>query len=128
MPSRQHAFTIVEVLIVVITLGILAAIVVPQFSDASTNASESALHKNLQIVRGQVELYKLQHSTYPTLANFTTAMTTKLNDYGPYLQSIPDNPYWTGDPSKANSVGSGSTGTSAWYYNETTGEFRENHR
>ncbi|HOW72258.1 MAG TPA: prepilin-type N-terminal cleavage/methylation domain-containing protein [Phycisphaerae bacterium] len=128
MPSRQHAFTIVEVLIVVITLGILAAIVVPQFSDASINAKESALHNNLQIVRGQVELYKLQQSTYPTLANFTTAMTTKLNDHGPYLQSIPDNPYWTGDPSRANSVGSGGAGTSAWYYNETTGEFRENHR
>lgn len=127
MTSKQHAFTIVEVLIVVIVLGILAAIVVPQFSDASTNAGDSSLETNLRIVRGQIELYRLQHNTYPTLADFTAALTTRTNGYGPYLQSIPNNPHWTGDASKANSVGNGIAGTSAWYYNETTGEFRENH-
>jgi general secretion pathway protein G len=128
MTHTRNAFTIVEVLIVVIILGILAAIVVPQFSDASTNAKDSSLKTNLQIVRGQVELYKLQQSAYPTLAGFANEMTVKANGYGPYLQSIPNNPYWTGDAGKANSVGNGSAGTSAWYYNETTGEFRENHK
>ena len=121
------AYTIVEVLIVVIVLGILAAIVVPQFSDASTNARDTSLATNLQIVRGQIGLYRLQQNCYPSLANFAAEMTTPTKGHGPYLQSIPNNPYWSGDPGRANSVSNGGPGASAWYYNETTGEFRENH-
>ena len=37
----KSGFTLVEVLIVVVILGILAAVVIPQFSDASTEAKES---------------------------------------------------------------------------------------
>ena len=65
---KRSAFTLVELLIVVVILGILAAVVVPQFSDASTDARVSSLTTNLQTIRGQLELYKLQHNgNYPTL-------------------------------------------------------------
>jgi len=128
MSKTRNAFTIVEILIVVIVLGILAAIVVPQFSDASMNAKEDSLEANVQIVRGQIHLYRLEHNAYPTLTGFAAALTGKNDRHGPYLQSIPNNPYWTRDPNMANSVGNGDAGTSAWYYNETTGEFRENHQ
>src|SRR5439155_22548245 len=74
---RRSAFTLVELLIVVIILGILAAVVIPQFSDASTDARVSSLTTNLATMRGQIELYKLQHGgTYPTpLTNFVAQMT-----------------------------------------------------
>lgn len=126
-----RAFTLVEVLIVVIVLGILAAIVVPQFSTASDDANLSALKTNLQTIRAQLELYKIQHNgTYPTLANFVTQMTAGTTvtgaagtDFGPYLLTIPANPF-SGVSTVTN------TGTPAatlgWYYNETTGEFRAN--
>ena len=68
-PSRQqkqHGFTLVELLIVVIILAILAAIVVPQFSAATSDAQESALDSNLSAMRSAIELYKVQHTnTYP---------------------------------------------------------------
>ena len=51
-----------EILIVVIILGILAAIVIPQFTNASQNARESSLQSTLQTLRSQIQLYKLQHS------------------------------------------------------------------
>src|SRR5262245_36380942 len=103
----ERAFTLLELLIVVIVLGILAAIVVPQFSSASTDAQLGSLTSNLQSVRCQIQLYKIQHNdTYPTFANFTSQMTlasksdgttaavgTSGYDLGPYLQSIPNNPY-----------------------------------
>ncbi len=131
----QKAFTLVEVLIVVIILGILAAIVVPQFSDASSDAKLSALKTNLQTIRGQIQLYKIQHNdVYPALATFANQMTlaskedgttaalgTAGFDLGPYLQSVPVNPY-TG----TNTIGNGAAGTSAWYYDEATGTFRAN--
>lgn len=61
----QQGFTLVELLIVVIILAILAAIVIPQFSGATTDAKEAALDSNLGGLRNAVELYKAQHSTYP---------------------------------------------------------------
>lgn len=136
LTKSRRAFTLVEVLIVVIILGILAAIVVPQFTDATTDAKVSSLTTNLQIIRGQLELYKIQHNdTYPALATFSNQMTlsskadgttaavgTSGYDYGPYLQVIPDNPY-----SGANDVSEADPASDkGWYYNEDTGEFRGN--
>src|SRR5215218_1966694 len=64
--QRESGFTLVELLIVVIILAILAAIVIPQFSSASTDAQESALDSNLAAMRSAVELYKVQHgAAYP---------------------------------------------------------------
>ena len=63
--QRQHGFTLVELLIVVIILAILAAIVIPQFSSATTDAQEAALDSNLGGLRNAIELYKAQHTAYP---------------------------------------------------------------
>ena len=62
----RKGFTLIEILIVVIILGILAAIVIPQFASASDDAKKSAVRSTVQSVRGQIELYKLQHNDrYP---------------------------------------------------------------
>ena len=132
---NRRAFTLVELLIVVIILGILAAVVIPQFSDASTDAKLSSLSTNLQTIRGQLDLYKLQHNaTYPTLLNFVNQMTKKSDvdgtinaagKFGPYLQRIPNNPFTVGGV--GNDVTNGAAAsTKAWSYDETTGIFLAN--
>jgi general secretion pathway protein G len=101
--TRKTGFTLVEILIVVIILGILAAIVIPQFTNASQDARESALLSQLQTLRSQIELYKLQHKdALPNLVANWNPMTTKTdadgvasaaaNAFGPYMQSAPSNP------------------------------------
>ena len=66
MTRKNTGFTLVEILIVVIILGILAAIVIPQFTEASNDARVSAVVSDLQTVRSQIELYKIQHrDQYP---------------------------------------------------------------
>ena len=107
--SRKGGFTLVEILIVVIILGILAAIVIPQFTNASEDARKSSLVSQLQTLRSQVELFKLEHrDTYPTADGTATGawdwtlLTSKTDDNrdttvdadcirGPYLQSAPIN-------------------------------------
>ena len=131
---KRRGFTLVELLIVVVILGILAAIVVPQFSDASTDARFSSLYTNLSTMRGQIELYRLQHNgSYPVLLNFANQMTSKTDadgtinaagKYGPYLQKVPNNPFTA--PAGNDVTKTVAAATKAWYYDETTGEFRAN--
>ena len=108
--NRKTGFTLVEILIVVIILGILAAIVIPQFTNASQDARESALLSQLQTLRSQIELYKLQHMDKlpnlvggaPGVVTNWNPLTTKTDNagapsaasdaFGPYMQSAPSNP------------------------------------
>ena len=60
------AFTLVELLVVIIIIGILAAVAVPRFGDMSTDAKLAALDQNLAQIRKSIELYYYHHgSTYP---------------------------------------------------------------
>jgi prepilin-type N-terminal cleavage/methylation domain-containing protein len=76
---RRYAakgFTLIELLIVVIIIAILAAIAIPQFSNSSTDAQESASLANLSTMRSAVELYRAQHNgNYPSKAPVGTAPT-----------------------------------------------------
>ncbi len=73
MRHPQGGFTLVELLIVVIILGILAAIVIPQFSSSTTDAKEAALDANLAAMRNATELYRVQHNAIYPGAVATTA-------------------------------------------------------
>jgi prepilin-type N-terminal cleavage/methylation domain-containing protein len=86
----RRAFTLIEILIVVVILGILAAIVIPQFTDASQEASASNLASQLQTIRSQIELYNVQNvnTTFDPVANDWDQLTN--NDY---LQAPPKNPF-----------------------------------
>jgi len=109
--TSRRGFTLIEILIVVIILGILAAIVIPQFSSASNDARKSSLASTAQTMRSQIALYRLQHNdvlpggaTFSS-ATFWTQMTTKTDatgaaysgsstsgPFGPYMQTTPVNP------------------------------------
>lgn len=94
--SKPHGFTLVEILIVVIILGILAAIVIPQFTSASQNARVSGTLSTLQTLRNQIQLYKIQHGdTLPNLITdwtpLTQGSTYGSNTYVPYMLATPNN-------------------------------------
>ena len=87
----KKGFTLVEILIVVVILGILAAIVIPQFTEASTEAKTSSLVSDLQTVRAQIQMYKIQHlDQLPTAGglDFVTAMTTYTQQDGTSAASL----------------------------------------
>ena len=80
--KAKKGFTLVEILIVVVILGILAAIVIPQFTDASTDAKTSSVKSNLQMLRSQIELYKINNNDAPP-TNLDALVTDK------YIQQVP---------------------------------------
>ncbi len=64
--KNKKGFTLVELLIVIIILGVLAAVAIPQFGSSTEDAQLAALDANLAELRNSVELYYHQHSsTYP---------------------------------------------------------------
>ena len=128
----KKGFTLVEILIVVVILGILAAIVIPQFTNASEAAKASGLVAQLQTIRSQLELYQVQHNgNYPLLATLqsgdpdnwtgltttTDVMGTPGSDFGPYLQQAPMNSF-------LNETGLAPDNSEAWEYIEATGAIR----
>ncbi len=136
----KSGFTLVEILIVVVILGILAAIVIPQFTDASTDAKVSSMKSDLQTARSQIELYKIQHNdVLPGQgtggATFVQSMTgyTDVDGtvkaapgagvYGPYLQKIPTNP-WNGFDTVREGGAAAPANTEGWRFDTTTGEFQ----
>lgn len=61
----RKAFTLVEILIVVVILGILAAIVIPQFTSATRQAQGGNMLSQLESINSQVELFRAQYNAYP---------------------------------------------------------------
>src|SRR5580765_3954990 len=96
---KNQAFTLVEILIVVVILGILAAIVIPRFANASKDAKRAALASQLNQVRAQVQLYTIEHGDQRPANlngnNWTDLITQSVyngTNRGPYLPNIPVNP------------------------------------
>ena len=131
--KAKGGFTLVEILIVVVILGILAAIVIPQFTEASTEAKTSSLCTDLQTMRSQIELYKVQHNDdLPSAgtATFIEAMTGQTDiygavgtDYGPYVQKIPTNAFTDKDTVDISGAGALGDDSHGWDFNPTTGAF-----
>ena len=136
--NAKRGFTLVEILIVVVILGIIAAIVVPHFKGVGSEARLSSLCGNLQRVRSQIELYKFNHNDQlPGVggATFEQAMTGYTDGngdvaaapgpgvYGPYLLSIPRNACNDLDTARVDGDAAGAN-THGWRYSTATGEFQ----
>ena len=134
----RKAFTLVEILIVVVILGILAAIVVPQFTNATADAQAGNVKSQISSLQNQVELFRAKNNVYPDLAgtnqwgwldgSFNPDGTAGTATTYKYIKSAPSNPV---NGSKtivaAPAAGCGwvykiATGTlDACYYDHTTG-------
>lgn len=138
---RRTAFTLIEVLIVVIIMAVLAATIIPQFASSTTDAKHSAIVFNLHTMRSQVEMYKVHHlGKVPGITGLNVVdQLTKKTDvdgavnatsgaYGPYIQGqLPTNALnglnTISVISAAPTTGDGTTG---WQYDKNTGMFYPN--
>ena len=114
--SLAKGFTLVEVVIVVIILGLLAVLVVPHLSTAANAEREASLRDDLHFLRTQIMVYQAQHNDvapgypkgdftaepsqtvfidqmtmYTDKAGNTSRTPSDIFKYGPYLQRLPKN-------------------------------------
>ena len=140
----RKAFTLIEVLIVVVIMAVLAATIIPQFSSSTEDAKTSQLSFNFHTLRSQIELYKVHHlGNYPAITAADLPQLTSETDaqgvvnsgasdpttypYGPYVDSeLPTNPF---NDLKTVAAGTGAAGdgSSGWQYDATTGGIWPNH-
>jgi len=150
---RAKGFTLVEILIVVVLLGVMAAIVVPAIGNGATSARETTLSMDLSLLRRFIPVYTSQHrevppgypdgnrSAAPTWEAFLAQATLSSNiegrtaargtagfPLGPYLSTIPANPFnklstvtVLADDADFPAVADDSCG---WIYKPATGEIR----
>ncbi len=91
----RKAFTLVEILIVVVILGILAAIVVPQFTNATQDAQGGNIQTQLDTLNNQIELFKARNNgSLPLCAagGAGAACWSDMTGAAGYLKDIPKNP------------------------------------
>ncbi len=86
--SSLAGFTLIEILMIVMILGILAAIIVPQFSSATQQTNDASVQRTLQIIRHQIEYYRAVTLVEPDMIG------SQWDDLvqGNYLHSVPVNP------------------------------------
>jgi general secretion pathway protein G len=119
-----RAFTLIEILIVVVILGILAAIVVPQISRATEEAASTATYNELQKIRRHIEVYRIRHNgNYPSVA---AGDGTWGEIIGPdHLMSPPTNAWVGGATSRVIVFGTAPDGAyqtaHGWIYDPATG-------
>ena len=129
--NTRRGFTLVELTVVILIIGVIATIAAPKFFDSLTSASEKSASQSLQVVRDAIELFKANNTGYPGVVTATEAgLKADLadfirNDFPNCQVGKKDSTIMitlTGDP--LSGVVDGST---AWAYDNVSGEFRINH-
>ena len=101
---KQHGFTLIEIMVVVVIMGILAALVVPKLMGRADDARAIAAKQDISTVMQSLKLYKLDNQRYPTTEQGLPALLNKptsgpaANGWktGGYLDKLPKDPWGNG--------------------------------
>lgn len=138
---QRKGFSLIELVIVIVIIGVLAAIAIPRLSRGASGAGDSALQGNLKILRTAIDLYATEHGgAFPSAANIVDQLTKFTDEngnvsatrtgafiYGPYLRSIPPLPVGTRKGSTGIDIAANATEAGVgWIYDPATGTIRAN--
>lgn len=128
--TNQKGFTLIEIVIIIVVLGILAAVAIPKYQDITGEAKEAACRASLGALRSGVTIYYA--NTAVTTGTATWPTLAQLETYGVVMaQGLPPNPYQT-EANNQDSIVTGVTkgtivGTrGGWAYDAATGEIWPN--
>ncbi|MDR1621386.1 MAG: type II secretion system major pseudopilin GspG [Synergistaceae bacterium] len=99
--KRRSGFTLIEIMVVVVILGMLAAIVVPRIGPRVEEARRTSAKAQIESIVTSLEMYRLHNGVYPTtqqgldalIKKPTLAPVPKKYPPEPYMNRIPDDPW-----------------------------------
>jgi general secretion pathway protein G len=96
---QQKGFSLIEIMVVVVILGILASIVVPKILSRPDEARIVKAKQDVLAIQNAMDLYKLDNGFYPSTDQGLMALVVKPStnpiphDWKPYLKSLPKDPW-----------------------------------
>jgi len=140
---RQSGFSLVELAVVVVIIGLIASMAIPRLSRGSQGAAEGTLRGDLKVMRHAIELFVAEHQgLLPSKKEQFVAQMTQYTDmagnvngtrtaefcFGPYLLDVPPLPVGkqAGDSRVADGGKPGDKNDAGWWYDEDTGDIRAN--
>lgn len=94
--SRQAGFSLIEIMVVVVIMGILAALIVPRVLDRPDQARQVAARQDIGGLMQALKLYRLDNGRYPTTQQGLQALVTRPENtasWRPYLERLPNDPW-----------------------------------
>lgn len=122
----RSAFSLVELVVVILIVGILAAVAAPKMFNTASDARTNSTRASLVVVRDAIELYKVKNDSFPTYDNLATELRPYMSGPFPSVQITTTNNNATVRALKTTDPFTPS-GTEGWAYNAITGEFYVNH-
>ena len=98
-PARADGFTLIEVMVVVVILGVLAALIVPRVVGRTDDARAVAARQDITAILQALKLYRVDSSRYPTGTQGLEALVTKPttepvpSNWKSYLDRMPKDPW-----------------------------------
>lgn len=123
---KRGGFSLVELTVVILIMGILAAVAAPKLFNKMTEARANASRQSLAVVRSAIEAHLVDEGSYPADPSAVAFVDKYLKGAFPVCDAIKDGNADVSVASAGTKLAYSASATESWLYDSTTGEFRIN--